>query len=341
MADDEEIPAAKKAAVIILSLEQNDAVKVLKELSPSCMELIAAEIRNLDEIDEELLNLSLIEFTGKLASKNYHGGDEVAFGLLESAFGKDEAAKLISDAADRERVVEPFKFLKSLDPLDIASLLSDEKAATIAIVLGFLNPEKVGEILILLDAEIRDKVVMRLSRQTQAKAEVIESVEDVFTKKLSGKSTGIKKESSSKNYGGPQLIADIIQKIDDESGNEFLEIIGDDSEELKDEIAQLLFTFDDIIKLSDMDIQRVLRDVPMDKLPLALKGVSEGLLNKFANNLSKRAKENLFEEMELMGKVKLAEVKVAQKEIVNIIRSIEASGDLTLRASSEDEEEYV
>lgn len=150
-----------------------------------------------------------------------------------------------------------------------------------------------------------------------------------------------KNSKDEREIGGPKVVADILQSSEKEIGDQLLSAIQDYNPDIAAEISNQLFTFEDILNMGDSDMQRLMRDVPMDKLPIAVKGVEEELYNKFANNLSKRAKENLAEELELMGKIKLSEVLAVQREIVVLVRSLEAAGELTLSMTGGGEEEYI
>ena len=164
----------------------------------------------------------------------------------------------------------------------------------------------------------------------------MDRIEKVFVKKILEQAGG-QETAEDKKIGGAQQVAEILQNLDREMGDQLLGVIQESSEEIGTKVAQELFTFADIAKLDDSALQRLMRDVPMEKLPLALKNVSSEVFDKFCGNLSKRAKENLIEEMEFMGKVKLSEVKNAQQEVVGIVRALEAAGEIELGGGGEDD----
>jgi len=335
-----ELNPAKKAAVILLSLPKEEAAGILKVMSPKCMELITSEIRSLRDITDDMRQEAVVDFSLRLQSNKAHGGEEMARALLEEVVGAEKANELMEKARQDEANSQAFKFLEKMNSADLASLLSNEQAATIAIILGFLDPKKVAEVIEYIDEDIRDEIVMRLATPTSANREVVDRIEQVFIKRVAARMKTKKSDAATK-LGGPRMVADILQQLDRSMGEKIIGTIAEESDDLADEISQLLFTFDDIISFTDTDIQRILRDIPMEKLPLALRGVGSELVDKITNNLSKRAKENLFEEMELMGKVKLSEVEANQKEIVTIIRALDAAGEISLSVGSGEEDVYV
>ncbi|MBQ7264438.1 MAG: flagellar motor switch protein FliG, partial [Synergistaceae bacterium] len=107
--------------------------------------------------------------------------------------------------------------------------------------------------------------------------------------------------------------------------------------ELAEEIKKRLFVFEDIMRLDDRSLQRVLREVDLKELSLALKGATEDLKAKFFKNMSKRAAEMLQEDMEYMGPVRVKDVEEAQQKVVNIVRGLEEQGEIVIASGGEDE----
>ena len=62
-----------------------------------------------------------------------------------------------------------------------------------------------------------------------------------------------------------------------------------------------MFVFEDIVQLDDRSLQRLLREVDLKELALALKAASDELTGKIKGAMSKRAVEALSEEMEFLG----------------------------------------
>lgn len=328
---------ARKAAIVLLALDDAEATKIMKSLSPACLEVVTQAIWTLNDVQEDEKTEALTDLTTRMTMNPLVGGEDKALRLLKDVVGDEKALKIIEKAKKEEKNKEAFKSLLSIKSTDLANFLSKEQPSTVAIILGFLPSVKVAEILTFLDEDLRNEIIIRLASPTPAKQEIVKRIEDVFIRNVVSKIAN-KKEKDDRDIGGPKVVAEIIQSIDKETGDEMLGAIQDTSPELAAEISSQLFTFEDIIKMSNSDMQRLMRDIPMDKLPLALRGVDESLFMKFADNLSKRAKENLMEEMELMPKVKVSEVNAVQKEIVTLIRSLDAAGELTISLGGDDDE---
>ena len=330
---------ARKAAIVLLALDKQDAAKVMKVLSQDCLEKITQAIWALDNVGDEEKTEALTELTGRMKANPVVGGEDRAKVLLMEVVGEEKALELLEKAKLEEKNRQAFRSLLEIKSTDLANFLSKEQPSTISIILGFLPSHKVAEILEFLDDDLRTEIILRLASPTPTKQDIVSRIEQVFIRNVVSKIAS-KKDKDEKDIGGPKMVAEILQSLDKELGDQMLGAIQDSSPDLASEIAGQLFTFEDISKMSDTDLQRLMRDVPMEKLPLALRGVKEELFEKFAGNLSKRARENLIEEMELSGKVKLSEVHTVQKEIVTLVRSLEAAGELSINIGGE-EEEYV
>ncbi|NQZ59958.1 MAG: hypothetical protein HRT88_21100 [Lentisphaeraceae bacterium] len=339
MATYENFSSVRKAAIVLLALDKSEAAKVMKSLSSECLEKLTQAIWSLDDVGDDEKNLALTDLVGRMKVNPMIGGEDIAYDLLMEVVGKEKALEIMEKAKEEEKNRKAFKSLINIKSEDLANFLSKEQPSTIAIILGFLPSSKVAEILTSMEEDLRGEIIVRLASPTPAKRDVVQRIEQVFIRDIVSKITN-KKEGEDRDIGGPKIVAEIIQSLDKAMGDQMLGTIQDTSPDLAAEISSQLFTFEDIIQMTSPDLQRLMRDIPMEKLPLALRGVTDELFSKFADNLSKRAKENLIEEMELMGKVKASEVSAVQKEIVALIRSLEAAGEVTL-AIGGDEDEYV
>ncbi len=329
---------ARKLAIFFTSLPRDKAITIMKHFSGPTMELLTAEIRALGSINIEDQTEVFEEISTRLVQGvDPSGGEEVAKQILTGAIGEDEAAKMLERAQPRKP--KPFSTIQQVAGQDLATILSDEQPSTAAIILSFFPSKKTSEVLGYLDSEIREEIIMRLAKNAETDNDIVERIEEIFVKKVSSSISSNKDEEKS-SLGGPEYLAEMFQSMDKELEDELMEALREESADIADKIQELMFTFADCIKLQDSDIQKILREVPMEKLVLALRGAEEALFEKFANNLSKRAKENMMEEMEMMGKVKKSEIDGVRKEVIAVIRNLEASGEIEI-ASGDDGDEYV
>ncbi len=331
---EDSLSPAHKAAIVLTSLEKSKAVEILRNLSPKSVQLITAEISALGEIEPEIQQQAFSELNQKLNKGfNPNGGEDVARSLLSDVVGDSEKVDRLLENAGHNKT-QAFSSIVKVNGEDLANILSKEQPATAAIILAFMPPKKAAEVITYFDSDFREEIVVRLAQKRNADPKIVSRIEKIFVDKVVSL-IHTTKDNEDNKLGGPQLIADLFQNVDRTIEEEMMGSIQNLSQELADEIRDLMFTFDDVMQLSDQDIQKILREIPMDKLVIALKGVNDGLKNKFLNNLSKRAKENLLEEMELMGKLKLSDVESEQRNVIAIIRSLEAAGEISISAGGE------
>ncbi|MFG0261588.1 MAG: flagellar motor switch protein FliG, partial [Novipirellula sp. JB048] len=145
---------------------------------------------------------------------------------------------------------------------------------------------------------------------------------------------------SHSNTGGVASVAEILNVAERSVERNIMESLGRDQPELSYEIRRLMFVFEDISKLADRDIQSLLKNVETSQWAMSLKGASQTLQDKVMKNMSSRAADNLREEMDYLGSVRISEVESVQQKIVDIVRHLEDTGEIS-RPTGEEEEEYV
>jgi flagellar motor switch protein FliG len=217
----------------------------------------------------------------------------------------------------------------------IAGVLAREQPAVIAIVLRYLSADKAGEVIGLLPSEVRKKVVVFLCTAATPSPEVVGRIEAYLSTRLGQGKRSHKVDENNKL----EVVTNILQSVDRSVEEELLTAIDDSSETLGNTIRDKLFTFEDIVKLNDVAMRRILQEVDTAGLAIALRSASIDLREKFFRNMSKRSAEALKEEMQFSQKVKLSDVEAKQKEVVNIIRGLDAQGQISI--GEEKADEYV
>jgi len=228
--------------------------------------------------------------------------------------------------------VRPFDFIRKTDPAHLLNFIQQEHPQTIALILAYLVPDKAAIILKNLPDELQSDVTRRIATMDRTNPEVLREVERVLEKKLSS--------LSSEDFtaaGGIDSVVDVLNLVDRSSEKQIIESLEDEDPELAEEIKKRMFVFEDIVMLSDRDIQTVIKSLDTKDLTKALKSVDAEVQEKIFKNMSKRQVSMLKEEMEYMGPVRLKEVEEAQQKIVGIIRALEEKGEIVVARASEDE----
>jgi len=321
------LSGTQKAAILLLHVGKERSVQVLRTMrEPEVAELMA-EIARMRNVEPGVVEEVLQEF-GELAGSKIaitSGGLELARSMLEEAVGEDKANELV-DRIQAGMVDMPFEFIRRADPRQVLSFIQDEHPQTITLVLAHMAADHAAMVLSGLPEELQRDVSHRLAVMDRTSPDVIEQVERVLERKLSS----VLQPTEMSAVGGVQSLVDILNRADRATERLILEALERRDPDLADEVRQRMFVFEDITTLDDKAVQLVLRQVDSKDLAVALKGVRAEVRTKIMRNLSERAAQNLAEEIDLLGAVRLKNVEEAQGGIVRVIRALEESGQLTL-----------
>ena len=323
----------QKAAILLTSLPEEQAVALMERLEPKMVEQVSIEIARLKPVSSQEEEQVIMQFaeSNPASAIGGSGGLDRAKSLVQQALGKNANETLDNIRQSIEAV--PFSFLRQVDTQNILTYVIDEHPQTIALILSHLPPSDSSEILAGLPPEQQLSVVQRIASMGQTSPEIIELVEAGLEKRMSSLMS-----QSFENAGGVGAVAEMLNVSDRSTERTILENLSQEDPEMVEEIRRLMFVFEDIGKFGDKDIQTVLKNVENSQWALSLKGASAELREKVFTNMSKRAAEMLQEEMEFLGAVKVSAVEAKQQEIVDIIRQLEDAGELNLNANDEDEE---
>lgn len=323
----------RKAAILLMSLPEDQAGALMSKLAPKQVEQVSIEIAKLGRLTNDEQETVIREF----ASANPNalglsgGGIDLAKSLVEKALGSKASPTL--DVVRQSIEALPFGFLKKVDPQNLLTFIIDEHPQTIALVLSHLPPAYGAEIVKGLPAERQLAVIRRIAHMGQTNPEVIHEVE----RGLESRMASLMQQSFEK-AGGIDSVAEILNVSDRATERALLESLSQDDPDLVEEIRRLMFVFDDVAKLSDKDIQTVLKNVETSQWAMALKGASPELKKKIMGNMSQRAAAMLNEEMEYKGAVKLSEVEQIQQQVVDIVRRLEDAGEITVHTADENDQ---
>ncbi|NHC47095.1 flagellar motor switch protein FliG [Motilibacter aurantiacus] len=329
-----ELSGLTKTAVLLVGMGREHAAKVLAEMRESEVEEITAEIMRLRDVDAETALQVFTEFHGIAQAKTYmgQGGMDFAKELLAASMGEEKAAELMHrlSAAFAEM---PFQFLHRADPRQLLSFLQDEHPQTIALVLAHMSADQASTVLGGLVPTLQADVAHRIAVMDRTSPEVVKQVEQMLERKLSS----VLQPTEMSVVGGLQPLVDIINRADRSTERLILEGLEGRDRELAEEVRSRMFMFEDIVSLDDKAVQLVLRQVETSDLATALKGVRDEVRMKIMKNLSERAAENLADEIEMLGPVRLKQVEESQVKVVQAIRQLEESGQITVRRGADDE----
>jgi len=291
------------------------------------VEQLTLDLSSLGPVEPEVRMQVMEEFYRMAMAKRFvsQGGIDFARNLLENAFGNERALEILTRLQSSLQEV-PFEFLKRADPAQICSFIQDEHPQTIALILAHLNPQISSVILSSLPQEIQADVVVRIAAMDRTPPEIVREVERVLERKMAS--------VFSQGFtfaGGVKEVAEILNRIDRNAEKTIMADLEERDPELADEIARLMFTFDDLVYVEDGGIQKALREIETKDLAMAMKSANDEVKEKVFRNMSERAREMILEEIEFMGPVRLKQVEEAQQKIVSVVRRLEDAGELVVQ----------
>ena len=324
----------QKAAVLVLQLGREESARVLGNLSEAELEELSTEIARMGSVPPEVSSAVLGEFAGMLANSGVttRGGLELAKELLYATVGRQRGEEIL-ERLSKSFVELPFAFMQNLDARQIVSFLADEHPQTIALVLAHLPAGLASNVLAGLNRDLQAGVAHRIAVMDRTSPELIRQVESSLERRLSSLGVGA---SDLSTVGGVRPLVEIINQADRGTEKMLLEGLDQLDPELAEEVRSQMFMFEDLVSLDDRAIQLVLRQVQVNDLAIALKGVPETVRTRVMQNMSERAALNLAEEMEVLGPVRVHMVEEAQTGIVRVIRQLEESGQIIVGRGDED-----
>src|SRR5687768_856977 len=323
----------ERAAILLLSLGEAEATEVMKHMGAKDVQRIGAAMTQLQNISRQEVTDVLSEFTQKLEGHTSLGVgvDDYLRKVLITALGEDKAGGVI-DRILFGRSSKGLEALKWMDSRQVAELIRQEHPQIISIVLAYLDADQSAEVMAQFPEWLRADVIMRIATLDGIQPSALHELDEVIEKQFAGK-TGALKTSV---IGGIKTAAQIMNYMDSSQESALIDSIRKVDDALGGKIQDLMFVFGDLVDIDDRGMQEVLRQVPGEKLLLAMKGADDELKNKIFKNMSQRAAEMLKDDLESRGPVRLSEVEAAQKEILLQVRKMAESGTIQLGGKGEE-----
>lgn len=318
----------QKLALFLIVIGPEHAAQILKDFDEIETEQLCREIANFDIISEGIQQQVLEDFSEIIGSclGAVLGGSRFAQKALGIAKGDYKAAALLGRIGPIGNSTEVISEIAEMDSRQIFNLIRNEQAQTIAFVMSHLTSQKASEILMMITPEQREGVVERIGIMTATKQENVNKVVRTIRKHVNPKDQTVTLQHS----GGVRQVADLLNFIQKDVSKNLLAKIEERNPALGQAIQRKMFSFDDLIKLSARDLQRVMREIESNDLVIALKSANTRLQDVLLGAVSKRAAETLREEMSMLGPVRLKDVEGAQDRIIQAVRALEEEGEISL-----------
>lgn len=325
----------EKAAILLLSLKEDTAAQVMKNLRPSEIRRIGKYMNRISDIPSETLNAVAKEFCTLAREKGgtISVGHEQPKNIVIKALGEKAAQDIIADVENAKRNDNPIiDKLQDIDPKVLVDFTRTEHPQTIALILAHLKAEQAAEILNDFSPAMQFEITKRMATLKSVPYEFIEEVAKTLEKEI------VIGQGGDQQLGGPQLAAEILNRLNRANENSIMISLEETDPDLAMQIRNFMFTFEDVLKLDDKSLQELLREVSGEDLARALKLVDAGLREKIFKNMSKRGAEMLKEDIEMMPPIRLSEVEASQRTVLEITKRLETEGKITISRGDEQDE---
>jgi flagellar motor switch protein FliG len=323
----------EKSAILLLSLGQDDAAEVLKNLGPKDVQKLGQAMAALKQVSRARIEAVLDEFTEQTTQGTPVVIDnDTIKAMLNKALGDDRAAGIISRIMSGNDMAG-IEGLKWMDAISVADLIRNEHPQIIATILVHLDYDHAGEILKQFTDRLRNDVLLRIATLDGVQPTALRELNDAMTRILAGAAANTQKTA----MGGIRHAAEILNFVGQTAETTIVDSVREYDPELAQKILDEMFVFENMLDIDDRGIQLLLREVQSDALIMALKGASPELRDKIFKNMSQRAAEMLKEDLESKGPVRLSEVEGHQKEILKIARRLAEEGQIQIGGAGGDD----
>jgi flagellar motor switch protein FliG len=322
--DYRKLAGADKAAILLMSINEDNATKLLGMLEEDEIKEISYTMSNMGIVPPDLVERLFVEF-----AENLTGGSAVAGGLqqtealLTKILGKDKVSTILEEIRGPAGRTTWDK-LGNVNEEVLASYLKNEYTQTIALVLSKIKPDHAARVIGLFPEELAQETMVRMLTMDSVKKEILERVELTLRHEFMSNLAKTHRQDSH------EMMAEIFNNFDRNTEAKFMSYLESANPEAAEKIRSLMFTFDDLAKIDPAGIQTLLRGVDKDKLTIALKGAADNIKTLFFQNMSERALKILKEDMENMGPVRLRDVEEAQMSIVTVAKDLAAKGEIVI-----------
>ena len=315
----------RRVAKFLLIIGEEEAAKVLPHLSEKQIEKIIPEIASIRSVDKDEAEVILSEFKGLLNESRKNGGIDTAREMLEKAYGKEKAQRMISKAVPLEGKI-PFDYFKDADKEKIYALISDESIGVKTIVLSHLEPKKAASVI-----NLKKEVVVRFAKMEPIEPDVIRRIDEAMHEKSLNYTS-----EKAENIDGKNALAQILKKMDAGAESDILNYLSAEDPELGQDLRSRLFTIDDVIKSDDRFIQQTLREYEDKDICYLIAGKDEAFRNKILDNVSQNRKVEILEQEDILKPFRKRDCEAITSHFFSVLRRAYEEGHLIIKDRDDD-----
>ena len=332
MDDYGKLSGPQKAAIFMMAIGEESAAALFAIMDDEEIRELSQSMSNLGAVSSLMVERLFVEFADQLSGT----------GSLIGSFSSTERLLMSALPADRVgQVMEEIRGpagrtmwdkLGNVNEAVLANYLKNEYPQTVAVVMSKIKPDHASRVLAMLPENFAMEVITRMLRMETVQKEVLDHVEQTLRTEFM---TNLARSSRQDSH---EMMADIFNNLDRNTESRFISGLEERNRESAERIKQLMFTFDDLIRVDAGGIQTLLRQVEKEQLSIALKGASDDVKDLFFKNMSERAGKMMKEDMDAMGAVRLKDVDEAQAAVVTSAKALADAGEIIIAGSGEEDE---
>jgi flagellar motor switch protein FliG len=321
---DPALTGPQKAVIMLLSMGEERATEVLRHLPEAHMRQLAEALDSLQAVSQTQVDTVFQDF--EVQHDRYAlalgSGSRTIRRMAHKVLGPERADDLLAREVEQP---QPLRLLNRIEPETLAGLLGKEHAQALAALLAHVEVDKAAAVLSHLPSDVQVDVVQRMANLEAIPQTTIFEAERVLRDELA-----LVSEAKVATIDGLKRAAELVSRLDGEVSERMLAAVHDTDEDLAIAIKRSMFTFEDLLKIDNRDMQTVLKEVSTEQLRTALKTVSETLRDHILSAMSRRAAEMLLDDLEGMGPVKLSVVEESQAAIVEVALKLQGEGKINI-----------
>lgn len=320
-----------KVAVLVLALGEEQGSRLVGLLEEDEVREVSAAMAQLGSVKAETVESLCNSFVDNMGKSSAVAGSfETTERLLRTSMPSDRVDRIMEEIRGPAGKTI-WEKLGNVNEVALANYLKNEYPQTIAVVLSRIKSDHAARVLAILPEPLAIEVIERMLTMDSVQKEVLGDVENTLRMDF------MSSLGRSARRDAHEQMADIFNSLDRQSEARFMVTLEAKNQESAARIKALMFTFEDLGRLTPPAIQTLLRQADKEKLPVALKGASEKIRDLFFKNLSERAGKMLLDDIEALGPVRLRDVDAAQASLVTLAKDLAASGEIEIAAGKDDD----
>jgi len=322
----------QKIAAVLLGVDKDVAAKLMNALPAAHLEAVTEAMVELS--DKHLTPQDAEPALGEYAQRITGGtsGTNDFKELLREALGAEKAEEHLTRMQSVRERGNPLSPLEQLPPHEVAEVLLDENEQVCAMALSGMRPTAAARVFECFPAERRPAVIGRIARSHTPRRELLEEIASALLVRLA--------PALPTRRGGARGVASaaqILNYVSQETETALAESLQQEDESLFKLIDEQRVTIDDLIGIEKKAMQKILASIDTRVLTVALKGASKEVESSILENVSKRSRETILEERDLLGALPVSEVQQARMQLLNQVRALMKSGEVKIRRSGGDD----